>query len=62
MFGGILFLVILGLATISATVAGVSLTGVILVLVAFSEAGLIILGLVMVQNSREVPLTVDKSA
>ena len=62
MFGGILFLVTLGLATISATVAGVSLSAVILVLVAFAEAGLIILGLVMVQNSQEVPLTVDKSA
>ena len=62
LLGGILILVILGFAAISATVVGVSLSAVILVLVAFAEAGLIILGLVMVQNGREVPISKDESA
>jgi hypothetical protein len=53
LFGGILLFAIVGLATISATVAKVSLSAVILVLVAFAEAGLIILGLIMVQNGRQ---------
>ena len=52
LFGAILLFAIVGSAAISATVAGVSLSAVILVLVAFSEAGLIILGLVMVQNEK----------
>lgn len=60
MFGGILLLLILGFATFSATVIGVSLSAVVLVLVAFAEAGLIILGLVMVQNGQEDPLTNDE--
>lgn len=62
LFGGILILLILGFATISATVVGVSLSAVVLVLVAFAEAGCIILGLVMVQNSQKVPLSADESA
>lgn len=62
LFGGVLILVILGFASLFATVAGVSLSAIILVLVAFAEAGLIILGLVMVQNSQEVPLGVDEKA
>ena len=62
LFGGILILVVLGFAAISATVAGVSLSAVVLVLVAFAEAGLIILGLVMVQNSREVLVSSDDGA
>jgi hypothetical protein len=53
LFGGILLFAIVGFATISATVAKVSLSGVILVLVAFAEAGLIILGLILVQNGHE---------
>ena len=61
LFGGILILVILGLATISATVVGVSLSAIILVLVAFAEAGCIILGLVLVQNSQKGPLSADES-
>ena len=61
-FGGILTFVVLSFAAISATVAGVSLSSVILVVVAFAEAGLIILGLVMVQNSRDVPISADESA
>ena len=52
LFGGILLLVIVGFAAISAIVAQVSFSAVILVLVAFAEAGLIILGLVMVQNGQ----------
>jgi len=62
LFGGILILVILGFAAISATVVGVSLSAVVLVLVAFAEAGLIILGLVMVQNNLGVRLSADESA
>jgi len=60
LFGGILILVILGFAAISATVVGVSVSAVVLVLVAFAEAGLIILGLVMAQNRREVPVSADE--
>ena len=52
LFGGILLFAILAFAAISAIVAKVSLSAVILVLVASAEAGLIILGLVMVQNGR----------
>ena len=62
LFGGILILVVLGFATVSATVAGVSLSAVILVLVAFAEAGLIILGLTMLQNGREATISNDESA
>jgi hypothetical protein len=54
LFGGILLFAIVGFAAISATVVKVSLPAVILVLVAFAEAGLIILGLVMVQNREQV--------
>ena len=53
LLGVILLFVIVGFATISATVVKVSLSAVILVLVAFAEAGLIILGLTMVQNKQE---------
>lgn len=62
LFGGILIIVTLGFATISATVVGVSLSAIILVLIAFAEAGLIILGLIIVQNGRQAPLTNDESA
>ena len=53
MFGGILLFGIVGFASISATLVKVSLSAVILVLVAFAEAGLIILGLIIVQNGHE---------
>jgi hypothetical protein len=53
LFGGILLFAIIGFAAISATVVKVSLSAVILVLVAFAEAGLIILGLTMVQNGQQ---------
>ena len=62
LFGAILILVILGFATISAAVVGVSVSAVVLILVAFAEAGFIILGLLMVQSGREVPLSNDESA
>lgn len=62
MFGGILILVVLGFVAIFATVVGVSLSAVILVLVAFAEAGLIIFGLVMVQSVSEARLSNDESA
>ena len=50
LFGGILLFAIVGFAAISATLVKVSLSAVVLVLVAFVEAGLIILGLMMVQS------------
>jgi len=50
LFGGILLSAIVGFATISATLVKISLSAVVLVLVAFAEAGLIILGIMMVQN------------
>jgi hypothetical protein len=53
LFGGILLFAIVGFASISATFVKVSLSAVVLVLVAFAEAGLIILGLIMVQNRQE---------
>lgn len=53
LFGGILLIAIVGFAAISLTVVKISLSAVILVLVAFAEAGLIILGLIMVQNGQE---------
>jgi len=53
LFGGVLLFAIVGFAAISATVVKVSLSAVILVLVAFAEAGLIILGLIMAQNGQE---------
>jgi hypothetical protein len=53
LFGGTLLFAIIGFAAISATVVKVSLSAVILVLVAFAEAGLIILGLILVQNGHE---------
>jgi len=54
LFGGILLFAIVGFAAVSAAVVKVSLSAVILVLVAFAEAGLIILGLIMVQNGDQV--------
>jgi len=53
LFGGILLFAIIGLAGISTTVVKVSLSAVVLVLVASAEAGLIILGLIMVQNRQD---------
>jgi hypothetical protein len=53
LFGGILLFAIIGFAAISASVVKVSLSAVVLVLVASAEAGLIILGLIMVQNRQE---------
>ena len=50
LFGGTLLFAIVGFASISATLVKVSLSAVVLVLVAFVEAGLIILGLMMVQS------------
>jgi hypothetical protein len=57
LFGGILLFAIVGFGAISATVVKISLSAVILVLVAFAEAGLIIFGLSMVQNGREASVT-----
>jgi hypothetical protein len=57
LFGAILLFAIVGFAAISATIVKVSLSAVILVLVAFAEAGLIIFGLTMVKNGREAPVT-----
>ncbi len=57
LFGAILLFAIVGFAAISATIVKVSLSAVILVLVAFAEAGLIILGLTMVKNGREAAVT-----
>ena len=62
LFGGILLFAIVGFAAISVTVVKVSLSAVILVLVAFAEAGLIIFGLSMVQNGREASVTNQESA
>jgi hypothetical protein len=53
LFGGILLFAIVGFASISGTLVKVSLSAVVLVLVAFAEAGLIILGLILVQNGHE---------
>jgi hypothetical protein len=53
LFGGILLFAIVGFAGISTTVVKVSLSAVVLVLVASAEAGLIILGLIMVQNRQD---------
>jgi len=50
LFGGILLFAMVGFAAFSATLVKISLSAVVLVLVAFAEASLIILGLVMVQN------------
>src|SRR5713101_2030733 len=50
LFGGILLFAIVGFVAISATLVKVSLSAVVLVLVAFAEAGFIILGLIKVQN------------
>jgi hypothetical protein len=57
LFGGILLFAIVGFAAISATIVKVSLSALILVLVAFTEAGLIIFGLTIVKNGREAPVT-----
>jgi hypothetical protein len=50
---GILLFIIVGFAGISAAVAKVSFSTLILILVAFAEAGLIILGITMAQNRPE---------
>ncbi len=52
-----LLLVIVVFAAIFATIVGVSLSAIILVFVAFAEAGLIMFGLIMVQNGREASVT-----
>jgi hypothetical protein len=62
LFGGILLFAIVGFAAISATVVKVSLSAVVLVLVAFAEAGLIIFGLVMVQNRQETSVKKQENA
>ena len=53
LLGGVLLFATVGFAAISATVVKVSLSALILILVAFAEAGLIVLGLIMVQNGQE---------
>ena len=55
-FGGILLFGIVGFAAISATIVKISLSAVILVLVAFAEAGLIIFGLLTVQRGRDASI------
>ena len=62
MFGGIILFAIVGFAAISAAVVKVSLSAVILVLVAFAEAGLIILGLIMVQNGQGTSVNKQENA
>ena len=62
LIGGILLFAIVAFAAISATVVKVSLSAVILVLVAFAEAGLIIFGLSMVQKGREASVTSQENA
>jgi hypothetical protein len=62
LFGGILLFAIVGFAAISTTVAKISLSAVILILVAFAEAGLIIFGLSIVQNGREASVTNQENA
>jgi hypothetical protein len=54
LFGGILLFAIVDFAAISATFGKVSLSALILVIVAFAEAGLILFGLIMVQNGQEI--------
>jgi len=51
-----LLFIIVGFASISATVVRVSFAAVILVLVAIAEAGIIILGLIKVQRLQETPV------
>jgi len=53
---GMLLFIIVGFASISATVVRVSFAAVILVLVAIAEAGIIILGLIKVQRLQETPV------
>src|SRR5438132_14206250 len=53
---GMLLVIIVGFASISATVVRVSFAAVILVLVAIAEAGIIILGLIKVQRLQETPV------
>jgi hypothetical protein len=62
LFGGILLFAIVGFAATSTTVVKISLSAVILVLVAFAEAGLIIFGLSIVQNSPEASVTNQENA
>jgi hypothetical protein len=61
-FGGILLFGIVGFAAISTTIAKISLSGVILVLVAFAEAGLIIFGLFTVQRGRDASVANQENA
>ena len=51
-----LLFIMVGFASISATVVRVSFAAVILVLVAIAEAGIIILGLIRVQRVQETPV------
>ena len=62
LLGSMLLFMIVGFAAISTTVVKVSLSAVILVLVAFAEAGLIIFGLRMVQNGREASVKSQENA
>jgi hypothetical protein len=57
LFGGILLFAIVGFAAISATIVKVSVSALILVLVASAEAGLIIFGLTVVKNGQKAPVT-----
>jgi hypothetical protein len=57
LFAGILLFTVVGFAAVSATIGKLSLSAVILVLVAFAEAGLIIFGLITVQNVRDTSVT-----
>ena len=50
LFGGIFLFAIVSVAAVSATLVKVSLSAVVLIPVAFAEASLVILGLMMVQN------------
>ena len=62
LFGGVVLFTIVCFAAISATVVKVSLSAVILILVAFAEAGLIVLGLIIVQNGQEVSVRNQENA
>jgi len=58
---GMLLFIMVGFASISATVVRVSLVAVILVLVAIAEAGIIVLGLNRVQRLQETPVAEPES-
>jgi hypothetical protein len=57
LFRPVLLFAIVGFAAISATLVKASLSAVVLVLVAFAEAGLIIFGLVAVRGNQEASAT-----